>query len=89
MLHIFGDLMTAAPVRGALYPISDKLFWILPRFMRFNVGSPFEYVYCVLFAIVLGAFGMMVIGEQIKLLAKLICSEAFGLLVGRELIEAV
>jgi inner membrane protein len=58
-LHILGDLMTTAPVRGALYPISDKIFWILPRFMRFNVGSALEYVYLVVFAIALGGFGMI------------------------------
>jgi membrane-bound metal-dependent hydrolase YbcI (DUF457 family) len=66
MLHIFGDLMTAAPVRGALYPVSDKLFWILPRFMRFNVGSGLEQVYFLLFAIALGAFGMMIGKELIN-----------------------
>jgi inner membrane protein len=66
MLHIFGDLMTAAPVRGALYPISDKLFWILPRFMRFNVGSGLEQVYFLLFAIALGAFGVLAMGDWIK-----------------------
>jgi inner membrane protein len=65
-LHILGDLMTTAPVRGALYPVSDKIFWILPRFMRFTVGSPLEYVYFVLFAIALGAFGMLVGIDWVK-----------------------
>jgi inner membrane protein len=59
-LHILGDLMTTAPVRGALFPIGDKIFWILPRFMRFTVGSPLESVYFVLFAIALGTFGAMI-----------------------------
>ncbi|MDR2151488.1 MAG: metal-dependent hydrolase [Helicobacteraceae bacterium] len=66
MLHILGDLMTTAPVRGALYPVSEKLFWILPRFMRFNVGSGLEQVYFLLFAIALGAFGMFALGDWIK-----------------------
>jgi inner membrane protein len=59
-LHTLGDLMTTAPVRGALFPISQKIFWIVPRFMRFNVGSTLEYVYFVLFAVILGAFGLLV-----------------------------
>jgi membrane-bound metal-dependent hydrolase YbcI (DUF457 family) len=64
-LHILGDLMTTAPVRGALFPIGDKIFWILPRFMRFTVGSPLESVYFILFSIALGAFGAMVGSELI------------------------
>jgi inner membrane protein len=71
-LHILGDLMTTAPVRGALYPVSDKIFWILPRFMRFNVGSTLEYVYLVLFALLLGAFRILAMGEQIELLSKFV-----------------
>jgi membrane-bound metal-dependent hydrolase YbcI (DUF457 family) len=66
MLHILGDLMTTAPVRGALYPVSEKLFWILPRFMRFNVGSGLEQVYFLLFALLLGAFGVLALGDAIK-----------------------
>jgi membrane-bound metal-dependent hydrolase YbcI (DUF457 family) len=62
-LHILGDLMTTAPVRGALFPIDDKIFWIPPRFMRFTVGSPLESLYFALFALALGAFGFMVMEE--------------------------
>jgi hypothetical protein len=65
-LHILGDLMTTAPVRGALFPIGDKIFWIPPRFMRFTVGSSLESVYFILFSIALGAFGAMVMEEEIK-----------------------
>jgi inner membrane protein len=63
-LHIIGDLMTTAPVRGALFPVSKKLFWVVPRFARFEVGAPLEYVYLAGFAAILFAFAAYFVGGQ-------------------------
>jgi inner membrane protein len=63
-LHILGDAMTTASVPGMFYPLNKKPMWILPRVMRFNVGSGLEQVYFLGFAILLGAFFVFVVGDN-------------------------
>jgi hypothetical protein len=56
--------MTTASVPGMFYPLNKKPVWILPRVMRFTVGSPLEYVYFLGFAILLGAFFVFAVGDN-------------------------